>query len=102
MKKDICKKICIRRLQILVHSYIYYELNESAVPDAVWGEWAQELVSLQRDYPDESKGTPLYQVFKDFDGSTGFDLPYNNSYTRELALGVLSHECRYRFLEAEG
>ena len=40
----IAEKIQQRRLQILVHSCIYYELNGSSVSDKQWDTWARELV----------------------------------------------------------
>lgn len=67
-----------RRLQILVHSYIYYELNESLIPDHTWGKWAKELVDLQNQYPHISERVDYHSHFKDFDVSTGIGLPYKN------------------------
>ena len=49
---DIAELIKRRRLQILVHSCIYYEFNESIVDDATWAKWAVELEQLQTAYPD--------------------------------------------------
>ena len=42
--KELIKR---RRLQLLIHSYIYYELNDNIVSDATWSKWAMELVKLQ-------------------------------------------------------
>lgn len=72
--EEIVSKIGRRRLQILVHSIIYYKMNDNVVSDATWSHWAVELVELQRKYPNESKKAPMYEMYKDFDGSTGFDL----------------------------
>lgn len=63
-----------RRLQLLVHSVIYYRFNTNIVSDAKWSRWAKELVELQKKYPDESKKVRFYDLFADWDGSTGFDL----------------------------
>lgn len=68
---DLIKR---RRLQILVHSYIYYVLDNNIVSDATWSKWAMELVKLQKEYPDVAKTVRFHELFKDFDGSTGFDL----------------------------
>ena len=75
MKQSIEHKIKQRRLQLLIHSCIYYELNENIISDATWSKWAKELVDLQNKYPEESSHTPLFLEFKDFDGSTGMNLP---------------------------
>lgn len=65
-----------RRLQIIVHSCLYYKLNTSLVSDQKWQEWANELVVLQSEYPQISKNLDYHQNFKDFDGTTGFHLPF--------------------------
>ena len=56
---------------MLVHSYIYYELNENIVSDAQWSKWAVELAELQKKYPKESAEVEYYEDFKDWDGSSG-------------------------------
>lgn len=67
-----------RRLQILVHSCIYYELDSNLISDRTWSTWAQELVKLQKKYPGIAKRVDYAQEFQDFDGSTGFNLPTRN------------------------
>ena len=71
----IAELIKRRRLQILVHSAIYYDFDRNIIDDATWTKWANELVDLQSKYPDISKDVILHDEFKDFDGSTGFNLP---------------------------
>lgn len=67
-----------RRLQVLVHSCLYYYFNHSLVSDRQWQSWADELVSLQEKYPLTSERVDYHQAFKNFDGTTGFDLPITN------------------------
>lgn len=74
--QTISEKIQQRRYQMLVHSYLYYQLGESLVSDHDFDRWARELVELQEKYPEESEKVRYYREFKDFDGSSGFDLPY--------------------------
>lgn len=71
IKQTIEERIRQRRLQILVHSYIYYELNQNIVSDAKWMKWAKELAELQASYPIESAAVCYAEQFKNFDGSTG-------------------------------
>ena len=66
-----------RRYQILVHSYLYYDLGETIISDYDFDIWSKELVDLQAQYPKESKDAKYYEEFIGFDGSSGFDLPYN-------------------------
>lgn len=77
MDAVIIELINRRRHQILVHSYLYYELGESIISDYDFDYWSKELVDLQAQYPEESKAVKYYEEFKDFDGSSGFDLPYS-------------------------
>jgi hypothetical protein len=74
---SVTEKIQQRRYQMLVHSYLYYELGENIISDYQFDYWAKELVDLQEQYPEESKQARYYEEFIDFDGSSGFDLPYN-------------------------
>ena len=59
----IAEKIQQRRLQMLVHSCIYYEMDQNIITDKKWDEWARELVRLQHDYPDISKQVMWHEVF---------------------------------------
>lgn len=63
-----------RRRQLVVHSIIYYRLNDSIITDKQFDMWARELVKLQKEYPDLSKEVELYEDFQDWDGTTGFNL----------------------------
>lgn len=88
----IASKIQQRRYQILVHSLIYYELDTNIVSDDKWASWAQELVQLQKDYPDISSKVIFAEAFKNFDGSTGFNLPYNDEQVVNIAYRLLNSE----------
>lgn len=67
-----------RRLQLLIHSYLYYELDTNIVDDRKWDTWARELVKLQKENPDISKKVCYYEAFKDWDASTGAFLPFDD------------------------
>ena len=69
-------RISILQRWILVHSYIYYEMDESIVPDKVFDSTAKQLVQMQYDFPEDAEESDYGYVFGDFDGSTGFDLFY--------------------------
>ena len=61
-----------RRIQLAVHSYIYYQLNDNLVSDSTWQAWANELMDLQAFNPDYTDDYD--QWFEDWDGTTGFHL----------------------------
>ena len=74
----IAEKIQRRRYQMLVHSYIYYELNENIISDSQWSQWAMELVDLQSKYPEIAEKVSYAKDFEDWDGSSGAFLTYAN------------------------
>ncbi|HIF9256521.1 TPA: DNA ligase LigA-related protein [Photobacterium damselae] len=55
-----------RRAQMLVHSCIYYELDQSIISDHLWQHWANELAELQAKYPE-----PIGFYDEEFAGWTG-------------------------------
>lgn len=77
---EIAELIQQRRLQLLVHSCIYYELDRNIISDMKWDKWAKELVALQLDYPEIAKKVDWYEAFKDWDGSTGAFLPIKDPW----------------------
>lgn len=74
----IAERIQRRRYQILVHSYIYYEMNENLISDSKWSEWAMELVDLQTKYPRIAEKVIYANDFADWDGNSGAFLTYAN------------------------
>ena len=72
LNEDIVCLIRRRWLQIWVHSFIYYKMGTSIISDTMWDKWAKELVELKAKYPNEAKSIKHYDIFADFDGSTGF------------------------------
>jgi NAD-dependent DNA ligase len=77
MMDDIASLIRRRRRQILVHSCMYYRLNESIIPDYVYDGWARELAALHTQYPEIASQVEFAEEFADFTGEsvTGFNLP---------------------------
>ena len=63
---------------IIVHSYIYYELNNNVISDRVYDKKSKELVYLKNKYPDLWKTSQYYDQFTDdYNGATGFTLFYD-------------------------
>lgn len=88
-RNKIACKIQQRRYQVLVHSLLYYELNINLVSDDKWSEWARELAALQREHPNIANTVVFANAFKDFDGSTGYDLPYTDEQIVHIARKLL-------------
>lgn len=71
------EKIRQRRRQMLVHSFLYYELDSNIIDDYTWSKWGVELAELQKKYPKESAEVEYADLFSDWDGSSGAHLVYD-------------------------
>ena len=80
---------------IIVHSYIYYELDNNIISDREYDAKAKELVALKDLYPDEWKNSEYYKQFgDDYNGSTGFTFYYDltdhqRMIIESIAIGAL-------------
>jgi len=77
----------IRRLRSVVtfNAGVYYEHNDTWITDQQWDAKAYLLVKLQKDFAYLLPYVGFFDhEFKDFDGSTGMHLPYNDGYFRDV------------------
>ena len=82
--------------QILVHSIIYYELNNSVITDKNYDTLCKQLLELKAETENYNE-TQYYYVFRDFTGETGFYL-YNslNKSDREYLLHIAQRVLKLR------
>lgn len=94
---DIAALIRRRRRQILVHSCLYYRMNESIVADYVYDGWARELAQLHEQYPDIAATVEFADIFENFTGETvsGFDLPTHLPEIYDVASHILRIHKKY-------
>lgn len=61
---------------ILIHSYLYYEKDNSIWTDKKYDEVARQLTNIQEEHTIKwiKNKTQYGYCFYDFDGTTGFDL----------------------------
>lgn len=65
---------------IIVHSFIYYELDNNILSDGQYDRKAKELVGLKNEYPDLWRKSMYYEQFRDdYNGATGFTLYHSLS-----------------------
>lgn len=71
---------------IILHSYIYYELNDNVISDRVYDMKSKELVKLKNEYPELWKTSMYYKQFgEDYNGATGFTLYHDlNEHQKEI------------------
>jgi hypothetical protein len=65
-------KISLLQRWILVHSFIYYELNKNIVSDYMYDMNSKQLVELQNKYPKAFMESRYFYAMNNFDGSSGF------------------------------
>jgi len=81
---SIENKIKQRRIQILIHSCIYYVFGENIIEDYLFDEWCKEYVSMMKDY-DGDYTDYFDKDFEDFTGETGFHLPLRHPWVMSKA-----------------
>lgn len=79
-KEQIISKIRQRRSQMLVHSRIYYVLDENIISDNLWQKYANELTFIQEKYPKYCKIGFFDREFATWNGDTGAMLPLHDPY----------------------
>ena len=89
MDTDILSKINRRQRQILVHSCLYYQFNENLIQDHVYDAWSKELAELIQNHKEEFKRSVHHTSFKDYDGCSGFDLPFSDPMIVGVAESLL-------------
>lgn len=97
---DIRLKIDYLQRFILVHSYIYYELDNNVISDKEYDTVARKLSALRDEYPDLWKKSYYYKQFGDeYNGATGFTLFHDlnerqQAIIRYIALTILNKKKR--------
>lgn len=83
---EIAERIQQRRIQLLVHSCIYYELDSNVISDMQWDTWARELRDLQSKYPSIARQVMWSDAFDGWDASTGAFLPIKDEWVMKKAI----------------
>jgi len=96
LRENAAEFIHRRRIQIVVHSCIYYRLDANIISDHQWAAWAKELVDAQERFPDIAEKELWAKEFADFDGSTGFNLPVTDPGVVSRAHQLLRYQERLR------
>ncbi|MDF3555545.1 hypothetical protein LAV92_28190 [Bacillus cereus] len=86
---DLLEWMNRRQRQILVHSFLYYQLNENIISDSDFDKWSKELYEAMKENPDVAKRSVYYKDFLEFDGSSGYDLPYANPEIQNTGFRLL-------------
>jgi hypothetical protein len=64
-------------------------MSDNIISDHQWSQWAEELVALQNQYPNIASGCVYADGFKNFDGSSGFNLPLDDPWANNKARQLL-------------
>ena len=79
-----------RRLQMLVHSCLYYSLDENIWDDHTFDKKAKELAVLIKEHPD-AYSDRFDEYFDGWDGSSGYHFPHRDSWVLSAAQNLLRH-----------
>lgn len=82
---------------IILHSYIYYELDDNVISDKDYDTKARELVKYKNEYPELWKTSEYYKQFgDDYSGATGFTLYHDlNGEQKEIIRSIASMRPRH-------
>ena len=83
------------------NSIIYYKMDDNLISDSTWSAWATELEELQKKYPDIAAKVPYAEEFKDFDHSTGMNLPLDDPWAVNKARQLLAMKDRGFCIQCE-
>jgi len=86
---EIARQIQRLRLNMLVHSRLYYKDGIPIMSDQDFDKMAYMLRDLQKKYPRESRIIVYYEAFKDWDGTTGYHLPLTDPWVVRKAEKIL-------------
>lgn len=92
MNQEIIDLINRRENQVLIHSAIYYRLNDNLIPDWQYDNIGKDLVELAHKYPEEFKASYHYNDFIEYVNSetpSGFNLPYATVEVTSKAMYLL-------------
>ncbi len=82
------QEIKMLRRQMLVHSCIYYELNDNLISDHEWSARAKRLAWMQDRVKARTGNCDVGffdAEFADWDGSSGFKLPHRHPWVLDKA-----------------
>lgn len=81
---------------IILHSYIYYELNSNVISDKRYDEKSKELVKYKNEYPELWKLSMYYKQFgDDYNGATGFTLYHDmDEHQKEIIRSLVPRNLR--------
>lgn len=67
-------RISYKQRMILIHSYIYYNLDRNIMSDTKYDKLSYNLVDLIKQHPEEFRQSEYASIFETFDGNSGFGL----------------------------
>lgn len=89
-KMKIMEEIKRLRLALLVHSILYYKFDYNIISDFEYDCMAKKLLKLQTENADASLAVVDYlYAFKDWNGSSGFKLPLEDSWANYKATQLM-------------
>lgn len=92
---EIAELIHRRRLQVLVHSCIYYHFDKNLITDAMYDFFSNDLARLQSQHPHIASKICYADAFKNWGGGSGAYLPYTDPWVIAKAESLIRLEETY-------
>ncbi|PFW43756.1 DNA ligase LigA-related protein [Priestia megaterium] len=102
MRNEVVELIERKRRQVLVHSFLYYQLNENIISDFIFDDWCKHLVELTNTFPKEAQAAAFHKEFEGFDGSSGYDLPFHYPEIQNAGHRILAHRDKVKNFKIGG
>jgi len=83
-----------RRLQVMIHSCLYYSLDENIWSDHKFDYACKELVELMRDNPN-AYSDRYDEYFEGWDGSSGYHFPHRDPWVLGQASLLIREDEEY-------
>lgn len=88
-EQEVYERINQRRRQLLVHSFLYYQLDTSEIPDHQYDKFCLDLIELQEKYPKIAETCIFPDDFRGFQTGGSYKLPYSHPEVQEWAFRFL-------------
>ena len=98
MELTVLEQIDILQRKIILHSYLYYELDDSVISDREYDAMSKQLVEYKNDHPDLWVKSEYYKQFgDDYNGATGFTLFHDlDEKQKQIIRVIASFRNKYR------
>lgn len=83
-----------RERQLLVHSFLYYQMDSNVIADSTFDLWSKEVYDVMQNEPELFLMSTYCKEFAEFDGSSGAYLPYSLPHVQQAGQKLLRYHLK--------